>query len=323
MARTLRSPHPARLPAWLLLAVVAAVGCNDNHHLHGAGGEIVSAPPGAISTYQLAGRLGMRVVESSSVTATLADSANTVVLYADPRGQAYVNSRVIDAKGATGVGDMLFVPEPLVERIRASMRPAEPTPRPRPRPQPTPTPRPTERLGTVVIDPGHGGRDPGAIAVTGIEEKAVALAVSLRTAELLRTRGVNVIMTRTDDTYIPLDVRADIANEAGADLFVSIHADSAENPSARGFTVYVARAASRDSHRAAQAVLGRLENLPSPSRGVRQADYRVLVRTAGPAMLIELGYLSNAREARMLADPAYQQRLAQAIADGIVQHFQR
>ncbi|MGC9454514.1 MAG: N-acetylmuramoyl-L-alanine amidase family protein, partial [Phycisphaerae bacterium] len=303
----------------VLLAALASAGCDGNNHL-AAGGEIVAAPLETISTYQLAGRLGLTVTQSARTTATLSNPANTVVLYADPGGQVFVNSRAFDAPGIVGVGNILFVPERLVEPIRATLRPV---PRPvRQAPSPAPEPEtPRRTVGTVVLDAGHGGRDPGAIAVTGMHEKTVNLAVARRTAELLRGRGVEVLMTRTDDTFVELDARADVANNAHADLFVSIHADSAENPSASGFTTYVARAASRDSHAAAGSILAQLGRLPASDRGLRQADYRVLVRTSCPAVLVELGYLSNIGEARRLAEPAYRERLARALADGIVQHL--
>lgn len=324
MARTRYSRHGGwrgRILPLLLgaLSALVSAGCDGNNHL-AAGGEIVSAPPSSISTYQLAGRLGLRVTQSSRTTATLSNPANTLVLYAEPNGQVFVNSRAFDAPGVTGVGNILFIPERLVEPIRATLRPV---PRPS-RPEPSPTPerdRPRRTRGTVVLDAGHGGRDPGAIAVTGMQEKAVNLAVARRTAQLLRSRGVKVLMTRTDDTFMELDDRADVANNAHADLFVSIHADSAENPSARGFTAYVARAASRDSHAAAESILARLGKLPTPDRGLRQADYRVLVRTSCPAVLVELGFLSNTGEARRLAEDDYREHLARALADGIAEHL--
>ncbi|MFP3937925.1 MAG: N-acetylmuramoyl-L-alanine amidase [Phycisphaerae bacterium] len=305
------------LPA--LLLACASAGCDANHHL-AAGGEIVAAPPESISTYQLAGRLGLTVTQSARTTATLSNPANTVVLYAEPNGEVFVNSRAFDAPGVTGVGNILFIPERLVEPIRATLRPVQRTTRPDPSPTREPR-RPRRTAGTVVLDAGHGGRDPGATAVTGMKEKTVNLAVARQTAELLRARGVKVLMTRTDDSFVELDARAELANRARADLFVSIHADSAENSSARGFTAYVANAASRDSHTAAESILARFGKLPTPDRGLRQADYRVLVRTSCPAVLVELGYLSNTSEARRLAEPAYREQLARALADGIVQHL--
>jgi N-acetylmuramoyl-L-alanine amidase len=327
------TPHAECRPRWgarlarvLLIAAVVgmAVGCETNHRLH-SGGEIVAAPLGTVSAYQLAGRVGLKVSESSSVTATLRDRYNTVVLYADPNGQAYVNGRALPgAGGITGVGNMLFLPQRLVEPIRSSLRHPEPayTPRP-PQRQPAPERHAPRRLGTVVLDAGHGGRDPGAIAVTGMYEKTVNLSVVRRAAGMLRQRGVEVLMTRSDDRFIPLEKRADIANDAGADLFVSVHADSAGNELAQGYTLYLARAASDDAERAADCLLTQYAAMPTSSRGIRRADYRVLVRTSCPAVLVELGYLSNVDEARRLGEPAYRQQLAEALCAGVVAYLSR
>jgi len=99
-------------------------------------------------------------------------------------------------------------------------------------------PTETEMRGVVVLDPGHGGRDPGAIGpYYGTEEKEINLHVALRTAALLRERGVQVILTRDSDRYVELDERAAIANRAGADLFVSIHANASEDRGNNGFLV--------------------------------------------------------------------------------------
>jgi N-acetylmuramoyl-L-alanine amidase len=136
-------------------------------------------------------------------------------------------------------------------------------------------------------------------------------------AGILRRKGHDVIMTRQEDRYIELESRAAIANRRRADLFVSIHADSIADPSVQGFTVYIAHGASRQSESIARAIERAMKTTGSQSRGIRRRDLRVLVKTTGPAVLIELGYLSNRREARKLQDDAYQNRLAIAIAAGI------
>src|SRR5690606_35707544 len=102
-----------------------------------------------------------------------------------------------------------------------------------PRPLPTPT------VWTVVIDPGHGGKDPGARGVTGEVEKNITLAVSKLVAESLsRDPNIRVVLTRTDDTYVSLEERTAIANANGADLFVSVHANASENPQLAGIETY-------------------------------------------------------------------------------------
>ncbi|MCK4276779.1 MAG: N-acetylmuramoyl-L-alanine amidase, partial [Phycisphaerae bacterium] len=144
------------------------------------------------------------------------------------------------------------------------------------------------------------------------------LSVARKAAQMLREKGVAVMLTRSDDTFIALNERAAIANRAGATLFVSIHADSAPDASVHGFSAYVARSPSQQSVTAARAILRRLGGTTGAvDRGLKMADYRVLVRTTCPSVLVELGYLSNGFEAVKLADAGYQARLADAIAQGV------
>lgn len=123
---------------------------------------------------------------------------------------------------------------------------------------PIPVRRPNTPDGTratVVIDPGHGGRDPGAIGIGGAFEKTIALAVSLRLRDLLTERGhYRVLMTRADDQFVALEDRVAVARDAGADVFLSIHADSIGDPSLRGASVYTLsqRASDRQAARLAQ-----------------------------------------------------------------------
>jgi N-acetylmuramoyl-L-alanine amidase len=138
---------------------------------------------------------------------------------------------------------------------------------------------------------------------------------------LLEQRGIGVKMTRWQDQFIELEERIDIANRLNADLFVSIHADSAPSRDAQGFTVYIADGASRDARRAAQAINQAMAATGLDSRGIREADYRVLVQAEGPAVLIEMGYLSNPQDAFRLASDPFRDRLAQAIVEGILAYL--
>jgi N-acetylmuramoyl-L-alanine amidase len=95
------------------------------------------------------------------------------------------------------------------------------------------------KIGKIVIDPGHGGHDTGTIGLHGLEEKDLVLDVSLRLGKLLEQRlGANVLYTRDDDTFVPLEARTAIANQAQADLFISVHANSSQNPESRGVETY-------------------------------------------------------------------------------------
>jgi N-acetylmuramoyl-L-alanine amidase len=289
-------------------------GCTEPYV--STGNEIVAAPPDSISVYKLAGALGLSVAKSSGALAVLRDGRNTVTIYGDPGGQVFVNARPVGPRGGIApVAGMLFVPSDRLPAIRGAIRPPE-------KPQPVPVPLEPSVLGHVVLDPGHGGKDDGATSAIGLPEKDVNLAVALAAAEMLRERGVKVTLTRGDDTFIPLDDRAALANRLRVDLFVSIHADWAANRAARGFTVYVSPAARDQAERAAQCILGRLANTGLDNRGLKRQPFRVLVRTTGPAVLVELGYLSNPAEARLLASRAGRRDLAEALADGVVRFLQ-
>ncbi|MBN2446382.1 MAG: N-acetylmuramoyl-L-alanine amidase [Phycisphaerae bacterium] len=214
-------------------------------------------------------------------------------------------------------------PNPLL-----ATKPARAYPTPRTVPlQPTPTPRVEKSAGrmigpkTIVIDPGHGGRDPGAPGVGPQPEKVVNLAIANKLAAVLKQRGANVICTRTADTFPTLDERAALADRHRADLFVSIHADSARRADASGATVYLARNATTQSRSAGQNITMALERAGIASRGVQRAGYRVLVGHSRPAVLVECGFLSNRTEAAKLATSSYQDRIANAIAEGVTDHF--
>jgi len=298
----------------VILLVCGLAGC-DASRLRNGSNDPIAAPPGTISVYQLAGQLNMAVVGNSRWVATLRGRANTVTIYPDPAGQAYVNGAPVGGRGGvTAVGGMLFVPRALVGEIQRMLR----APSRAPAAKLAAKAKPGSR-GRIVLDAGHGGRDPGAISPIGIREKDVVLATTLLAAELLGRAGADVTLTRSDDTFVPLNERADVANRLSADLFASIHADSCRDPSVRGFTIYVARAARPESLALADRIERRLSVLGIASRGVRRANYRVLVRTACPAVLVELGYLSNITEAAKLSRSSYRRKLAGAIAEGLLE----
>ena len=309
----------------LLLTSCVLTGCNGGKELATQNGVLIT-PPETISTFRLAGSLGMAVTDQSAKMVSMRDEHNTVVIFADPGGQAYVNGKAVaqPAGGVVRADGVLFVPVSFEPAIRAALRRAPPpaeTASPLPSPAPAAPPRPAA-LGLVVIDPGHGGQDPGATSIYGDQEKHIVLDVALAAAERLAQSGVNVRMTREDDRFVELEARADMANRCRADLFVSIHADSARNRGAEGFTVYVPRLATRSSTLAADSIAYRLKVAGVASRGRKEANYRVLVRTVCPAVLVELGYLSNGREAARLASASYRQLVAEAIANGIVDYLQ-
>jgi N-acetylmuramoyl-L-alanine amidase len=243
---------------------------------------------------------------------------------------------------------------------------------------PLPLPRPGTALGpdtagargrtrpVVVIDPGHGGVDPGAIGVNGVMEKTLTLAVALELRRLLESSGrYRVVLTRSDDEYVGLRERIARARHARGDLFLSLHADSVGRPHTRGASVYTLseRASDAEAERlAAQenkadiiagADLGEHDAVvatilidlaqrgtknkavvfadlvaeeigavtPLLRRHRRFAGFAVLKAPDIPSVLIELGYLSNASDARKLASAAHQQRMVRAIVRAVDRYF--
>ncbi|MFH2052562.1 MAG: N-acetylmuramoyl-L-alanine amidase [bacterium] len=209
---------------------------------------------------------------------------------------------------------------------------------------------------TVVIDPGHGGHDVGAVSAGGILEKDVNLAVARELRSYLqRESNLQVVLTRERDEYLGLADRAELANAGGGDLFLSLHCNSWFNDGAQGLETYFLSPARSDWARSVEAAenqAGGLDvaddvefiiwelvqnrfissssslaeaiqadvagNLGITDRGVRQAGFRVLVGAYMPAVLIELGFLSHPEEERRLGDRGYQRRLAEALGRAIL-----
>jgi N-acetylmuramoyl-L-alanine amidase len=210
------------------------------------------------------------------------------------------------------------------------------------RPSAVTTP-PAPALRVIVIDPGHGGQDTGTQnKPLKLDEKNFTLDVAGRLRVLLVKQGYKVVMTRTDDRFIPLPQRADIANKAGADLFISIHFNAVGgSPTVRGSETYAMTpqyqrstgSAQRDSSDSVanpgnvndpwNALLAYhmhtqvISKLGSVDRGMKRARFAVLRLVNSPAVLIEAGYLSNDEEARKLATGAYRQSIAEAMAEGV------
>lgn len=236
----------------------------------------------------------------------------------------------------------------------------------RQRPSRPPEPAPVPRRFVVVLDPGHGGVDPGTIGVGGVLEKDITLAMAkaLR-AELERSGRYVVHLTREDDRFLPLRERVAIARRHGADLFISIHADSIDDRSVRGASVYTLSEKASDAE---AERLARKENVVDVLAGVdvavedplvasilvdlvqrdtlnrsvvfadvlseeisrvqrllrrhrRFAGFAVLKAPDTPSVLLELGYLSNPRDAARLRDPAFRRRLAAAIRRAVDRYF--
>ena len=210
-------------------------------------------------------------------------------------------------------------------------------------------------IGSVVIDPGHGGEDPGAVVAGRPHEKVIVLEVAIRLAERLRAAGLNAMLTREADVFLPLGARNAMATSHGADLFVSLHVNHAERADASGTETWIAAPArdersalvaarenlgagstseladyvgqllsetkTEESRALAQAIQAELVAATgSVDRGVKEAGFVVLLGLRVPSVLVEMGFLSNPAEAELLAADSYRQALAEGISAGILSY---
>jgi N-acetylmuramoyl-L-alanine amidase len=174
-----------------------------------------------------------------------------------------------------------------------------------------------------VIDPGHGGIDPGAIGIGGLREVDVLWPVSMEVTRLLEQQGIRVVLTRTDNRTVELQPRVQIAQRANADVFVSIHANaiSMSRPDVNGTETFYA---SPEGRRLAQAIQSSMiQATGMRDRGVKSARFYVIRNTTMPAVLVELGFVTGAEDAPRLSDPAFRSRMAQAIVRGILQYVRQ
>ncbi len=280
---------------------------------------------------------------------------------------------------------------PRIEEVATKAEPSTPVVKPQPIAPPTPTPEPVRRsapaastetamaakrdshgdrsliralglkLDRVVIDPGHGGHDTGTIGPGGLMEKDLVLDVARRLGEIItRKLGSEVVFTRTDDTFIPLEERTQIANDKKADLFLSIHANSSQLPRIAGSeTFYLNFTTSADALEVAarenatsatsihelQTLVQKITlnekvqesrelasiiqralyaNLPRnrsyKNRGIKKAPFVVLIGAQMPSVLAEIAFLSNPKDESLLKRPEYRQRVAEALYRGVAQY---
>ena len=215
----------------------------------------------------------------------------------------------------------------------------------------------------IVIDPGHGGHDPGALGSTSREKDLNLAAARVLKAKLERTGRYKVVMTRSDDVYVPLETRVQIARRANADLFISLHSDSGPSPDLHGATVYTLsdKGSERTAHgvmdssnwfinvelpgqtRAvnqilldltqrttrnrsaafAEDLLGHIGERVQPHASHRDASFMVLLAPDVPAVLLEMGFITNADDERQLNNPAKRERFMGEVADSIDNYFRQ
>ncbi len=185
----------------------------------------------------------------------------------------------------------------------------------------------------ICLDPGHGGTDVGAIGRLGgkeIYEKNITLSIALPLRDLLTSAGAKVVMTRSTDkdVYGPwadadpeLQARCDVANEAHADAFVSIHIDSFTNGSVDGTTAYYNAKSSRDLLLAQMMHQATMNSLAIPDRGVKSNDFYVNVNTTMPSVLMEMGFITNPHRLQMLTSTWGPKSIANSLFNGLVNYF--
>jgi N-acetylmuramoyl-L-alanine amidase len=176
-----------------------------------------------------------------------------------------------------------------------------------------------ERLppgNTIVLDAGHGGTDPGAQR-GDIQEKEITLAIVEKLRKILRRQGAHVVMTRGDDTFVSLEERVKITNETAPRAFVSVHINSLEsNDSISGIETYYLHPPSKALAASIHSAL--VKKLGAPDRSVRTARFYVVNHTPYPAVLAEVGFISNKEERDKLISFDYQQKVAEALAQGVI-----
>jgi N-acetylmuramoyl-L-alanine amidase len=225
-----------------------------------------------------------------------------------------------------------------------------------------PTPYFGYKIRRIVIDPGHGGKDPGAIGSSGIKEKNITLDIARRLKQVLESKGIKVVLTRSTDKFVSLGQRSLIANRSNSDLFISIHVNASRSRRPYGFEVYyfskasdniaktleVAENASyldeisiNNPSRNLKLILADMiytENIAVSkelaeyicestckimglrNRGIKSARFVVLKNTSIPAILVEVGFISNAKEERYLKNSFYRQQIAEGLASSIANY---
>jgi len=174
----------------------------------------------------------------------------------------------------------------------------------------------------IVLDPGHGDTDSGAVSLDGLRESDVVLSIAYKVRAIL-ANSFEVFMTRDSDTFVSLSYRSNYANQLGdVDAFISIHCNSVTNTSARGWEIFTSKGDTGADPLAAsigKRYAARFQELPA--RGLKEANFSVLQHTNMPAVLVECCFLSNPEEAHWISSDEIQQQHAEAIADGIIDHF--
>jgi N-acetylmuramoyl-L-alanine amidase len=257
--------------------------------------------------------------------------SNTVAIFVQPTPGAQIGE-------LNQVGDQFIALQiqpsrrvPTSSSISGLPLPPLPSPDRGPFPDPLTNDRPTSPLPSrrvprgralVVIDPGHGGKDSGAPGLGGLLEKDVVLPISKRVAAILEQNGVQTVLTRDSDYFVELQGRVDIAARANATLFVSVHANSVDRrPDVNGLEVYYYDSGYSLAEVVRQTILQNISTIKD--RGTRKARFYVLRKSSMPSILVEVGYMTGREDNPRLGSTEYQNRMAEAIARGVLRYLQR
>ena len=306
-------------------SLLASAGCTQ--HPIDTGEPDSPKLPGQVTAPEMAKRLGLRMTSSSTTMTVLQNPANSVILYSDPDGRAYVNGSTVGRPGGFKmVNGVLHMPDSIEPAIRTRLKTQAETVVVISDPPIAPPVLPGTKLGKIVLDPGHGGKDPGNVAAGASNpEKDFNLAIALAVEKCLKEQRVDVIMTRRTDRFPELDDRVDVANGSGAAAFVSIHANANDRRDLSGHEIISpARGCAKSDALAASISSQMLRSGSTLNRNYHdERGLRVMVKTKIPAVIVEVGYMSNAAERARLLSRDYQQRMAKAIADGIVAYLRK
>jgi hypothetical protein len=173
----------------------------------------------------------------------------------------------------------------------------------------------------LVLDAGHGGRDPGAIGPTGLQEKECNIYIAKKCGQILKEQGVTVEQTRDDDIYLGLSERAKLANDANCKYFISIHINSADVQSANGTEVYALVKGGEGELLAKKVLDNIVGGINLSSRGVKFANFAVLRETNMPAILVETCFISNSSEEALLREDSFKDKVALSIAKGFLDYI--
>ena len=269
-----------------------------------------------VASSSLAGQIPQLDANSPVSFTASQEDADTVVIWVQPRSGVQVGR--------------VTRPSPQLLSLQLRSASAQPPLTRDSNPQPLPRrtfgsgdlPQTSNRRVVVAIDAGHGGRDPGAVGIGGIQEKEIVLDISFQVARLLEQQGVQAVMTRTDDSEIDLEPRVSLASRVNASLFVSIHANAINmsRPDISGIETYYF-----DSGEGLARVIHAsiLDGTGATDRRVRQARFYVLRKSSMPSVLLEVGFVTGAEDAARLSDPAYRSQMAASIARGILVYLQQ